>query len=101
MFLLYRWVILQFPTIYFGFPSGASGKEPPANAGDIRDVGWIPGLGRSPERGHDNQLHYSCLEYPMNRGAWRAIVHGVAKSQTQLKSLSMHMQENIISIRHC
>ena len=51
---LYRWVILQFTKIYFGFPGGASGKEPPANAGDIRDVGWIPALGRSPGGGHDN-----------------------------------------------
>ena len=54
-------------------------KTPPANAGDIRDVGSIPGLGRSPGGGHGNLFQYSCLENPMDRGAWRATVHGVAK----------------------
>ena len=53
-------------------------KNPPINAGDIRDAGSIPGLGRSPG-GYGNPLQYSCLENPMDRGAWRAIVHGVAK----------------------
>ena len=56
-------------------------KNLPANAGDIRDVGSIPGLGRSPGGGHVNPPQYSCLESPLHRGAWRAIVHGVAKSQ--------------------
>ena len=60
-------------------------KNPPANAGDIRDAGSIPGLGRSPEGGHGHPLQYSCLENPMDGGAWRAVVHGVAKNQTQLK----------------
>ena len=54
----------------------------PANAGDARDVGSIPGLGRSPGGRHGNPLHYSCLENPMDRGAWWATVHSVAKSQT-------------------
>ena len=57
----------------------------PANAGDIRDTGSILGLGRSPGGGHGNSFQYSCLENSMDRGAWRATVHGVAKSQTQLK----------------
>ena len=57
-------------------------KNLPANAGDIRDVSLIPGLGRSPGEGHGNPLDYSCLENPMNRGAWLAMVHSVAKSQT-------------------
>ena len=57
-------------------------KNPPANAGDTGDVGSIPGLGRSPRGGNDNPLQYSCLENPMDRGAWRAPVHGVAKSWT-------------------
>ena len=57
-------------------------KNLPANAGDIRDVGLIPGLGRSPGEGHGNPLHYSCLENPMDRGAWWATVHRVAKSWT-------------------
>ena len=60
-------------------------KNPPANAGDIRDVGSIHGLGRSPEGGHGHPLQYSCLENPMAGGTWRAVVHGVAKNQTQLK----------------
>ena len=62
-------------------------KNPPTNAGDIRDMGLIPGLGRSPRGGHGNPLQYSCLENPMDRGAWRAMVHGVAKSQTRQKQL--------------
>ena len=54
-------------------------KNPPANVGD---VGSIPGLERSPREGNGNPLQYSCLENPMNRGAWLAIVHGAEKSQT-------------------
>ena len=57
-------------------------KNPPANAGDIRDAGLIPGPGRSPEEENGNPFQYSCLENPMNRIAWWATVHGVAKSQT-------------------
>ena len=56
-------------------------KKLPASAGDVRDVGSTPGSGRSPEEGHGDPLQYSCLENPMDRGAWWAIVHGVAKSQ--------------------
>ena len=55
-------------------------KNPPANAGDIRDTGSIPGSGRSPVEGHGNPLQYSCLENPMNRGTMRATVHRVTKS---------------------
>ena len=50
-------------------------KNPPANTGDVRDAGSIPGLGRSPEGGHGNLLQYSCLENPMDREAWQATVH--------------------------
>ena len=57
-------------------------KNPPAKAVDVRDVGWIPGLGRSSGEGHGNPLQYSCLENFMDRGAWRAIVHGVAHNWT-------------------
>ena len=57
-------------------------KNLPANAGDVRDTGSIPGLGRSSGEGHGNLLQYSCLENPMDRGAWRATVHRVAKSRT-------------------
>ena len=63
-------------------------KNPPANAGGIRDVGLILGLGRSPGGEHANPLQYSCLENPMDREAWWATVLRVAKSQTQLKRLS-------------
>ena len=57
-------------------------KNPPANAGDIRDAGVIPGSGRSPGGGNDNPLQHSCLENPTDRGAWQATVHRVAKNQT-------------------
>ena len=63
-------------------------KNLPGNAGDLRVVGSIPGLGRSPGGGHSNPLQDSCLENSMDRGAWWATVHGVSKSQTQLKWLS-------------
>ena len=57
-------------------------KNPPANAEDGRDMGAIPGLGRSPGKGHGNPLHYSFLEIPMDRGASQAIVHRITKSET-------------------
>ena len=70
-------------------------KNLSANAGDVRDVGFIPTLGRSPEEGRGNPLQYSCLENPMDRGAWRATFHGVAKSQIRLKCLSTsHIQSS-------
>ena len=56
-------------------------KDPPANAGEPESVGLIPGLGRSPGGGNGNPLQYSCLENPVDRGAWRATVHEVAKSR--------------------
>ena len=61
-------------------------KNLPANAGDTRDVGSIPGLRRFPEGGNGNPLQYSCLENFMDRGAWWATVHGVAKTQTWLNN---------------
>ena len=57
-------------------------KNPSANAGDVRDAGLIPRLGRSPGEGNGNSLQYSCLENPMDRGAWQATVHGVVKHRT-------------------
>ena len=66
-----------------GFPGDASGiKNSPANAGDVRDVGSIPGSGRSPGGGHGNSLQYSCLENLMDRGTWRDTVHGMTESDT-------------------
>ena len=64
-------------------------KNLSANAGDVRDVGLIPGSGSSPGGGHGNLLQHSCLENPTDRGAWQAIVHGVTRSRT-LKRLSTH-----------
>ena len=65
-------------------------KKPPANAGDVRDRGSIPGLRRPPGGGHDNPLQYSCLENPMDRRTCRTAVHRVTQSQTRLKWLSTH-----------
>ena len=62
-----------------GFPGGSDHKESACKAGDM---GLIPGLGRPPGEGNGNPLQYSCLENSMDRGAWQAIVHGVAKSWT-------------------
>ena len=69
-------------------------KNLPANAGHIRDVGSIPGSGRSPGGGHGNPLQYACLEDPMDRGAWWATVHVVSKSQ------SMHTHTNKTGTAH-
>jgi len=66
-------------------------KKSPADRGDVRDVGLIPGSRRSPGGEHDNPLQYSCLENSIDRRAYWDIVHRVAKSQTRLKRLSMHM----------
>ena len=63
-------------------------KNPPAHAGDIREVGSIPGLGRSHGKGHGNPLQYFCLQKAMDRGAWPTTVHRVTQSQTRLKRLS-------------
>ena len=65
-------------------------KNLPANEGDMRDLGSIPGSGRFPGEGHDNSLQYSCLENSMDRRAWRVTLHRVTKSQTWLKWLSTH-----------
>ena len=71
-------------------------KNPLANAGDVRDMGSISRSGRSPGGGHGNTLQYSCLENPMDRGAWWGAVHRVAKSWTQLKQLSMHAHTYLV-----
>ena len=67
-------------------------KNPLASAEDIRNMGSIPGSGRSPGAGHGNPLQYSCPKNPMDRGAWQATVHGVTKSRTHLNQLSMYTQ---------
>ena len=70
-----------------GLPRELNGKESACNAADL---GSVPGSGRSPGGQHGNPLQYSCLENSMDRGAWQATVHGVAKSHVRLKSLSTH-----------
>ena len=67
------------------FPSGSDGKESACSGGDL---GSIPGSGRSPGEGNGKPLQYSCLENPMDRGAWWATVHGVAKSWTRLSNFT-------------
>ena len=84
-----KWEIINF--CYLLTLKGASQvalvvKNLPANAGNVRDLGLIPGLGRSPGKGNGHPLQYSCLENPMDRRAWRATVCGVAKNQTQLSN---------------
>ena len=71
--------------IHLGFPGSASDKEPACQCRRHRDAGSIPGSGRPPKGGNGNPLQYSCLENPMDRGAWWATVHRVTKSQTLLK----------------
>ena len=71
-------------------------KNQTANAGDISDMGLIPGSGRSLGRGHGNPIQYSCLENLMDRGAWQALVHKVTKSQIQLKQFSIHALKIVV-----
>ena len=71
------------------FPSGSIGKESACNKGDTRDLGLIPGSGRFPGGGDGNPLQYSCLENPLDRGAWRATIHGVAESD--MTEVTEHM----------
>ena len=70
-------------------------KNLPVNAGDTRDMGSIPGSGRSPGEGNGNLLWYSCLENPMDRGAWWAIVHGVAKSWTRQSEHTLRVEPKL------
>ena len=78
-----------------GFPGSSDGKASAYNAGDL---GLIPGSGRSPGEGNGNPLQYSCLENPMDQGAWWATVHGVAKSQTRLSDFTTTILA--ICVRH-
>ena len=78
------WFICRFWG-FFGLPQWLSSKESTCSAGDAGVFDLIPGLGRSPREGHSNPFQYSCLENPMDRIGWWAVVHRVAKCQTQLK----------------
>ena len=75
-------LMVKFYAIYNIFPGSSEVK---ASAGNAGDLGSIPGLGRSPGEGNGTPLQYSCLENPMDGGAWWATVHGVANSQTRVK----------------
>ena len=90
-----------FPIVMYGWASQVRVmvKNPPADAGDTRDVGSICELGRSPGEGHDNPLQYSSLENPMDKGAWQATAHSVTKSQTQLKRLGTHALHACTDVR--
>ena len=90
MFSLLLWVSFQLPDIREDFPGGPSGKELPASTRNLGVAGLIPESGQFPGGGHGNPLQFSCLENPTDRGAWQTIVHGVTRSQTLLKQLSMH-----------
>ena len=81
MYLLYMVYILLNYSIYAGFPGSPDGKESACSVGDL---GLIPGLRRSPGEGNGYPLQYSCLENPMDRGAWQATVSGVTKSRIRL-----------------
>ena len=74
-------------------------KNPRDDTGDTRDVGSIPGLGRSPGGGYGNPLQDSCLENPMDRGACWTTVYGVPKSRTRIRDISIHNSLNLI--HHC
>ena len=82
-YTLYHLNTLTFILFNRGFPGSSDSKESAYNAGNL---GSIPGLGRSPGEGNGNPLQYSCLENPMDRGAWWATVHGVTQSWTRLNA---------------
>ena len=83
---------------WLGFPSGSVGKESACSAGN---VGSISGSGKFPEGGHGTVLQYSCLENPMDRGAWQTTVLGVTKSQTRLQQVSTHTHTQQVVCRRC
>ena len=89
---IFKLIYLRYLCIILWFPSQVAlvGNNLPVNAGDVRQ-GSILESRRSPGGGHSNPLQYSCLENPMDRGAWQATVHGVTQSRTWLKRLSTHL----------
>ena len=84
-----------------GFPGGTSGKEPACQSRRLKRPGFDPWVGKIPWRRKCNPLQYSCLDNPMDRGAWRATVHRVAKSRTRLKRLSMHTRHVCLQTGFC
>ena len=92
VYLKYKYFFHLIDVVYstVGFLGGASGKEPVCQCRRHKNLGSIPGLGRSPGGKNGYPLQYSCLEYPMDRGAWKATVHGVTMGLTWLKWLGTH-----------
>ena len=88
LLILLSSVLISFKLIYWGFPDASVCKESACNAGAAGDTGSIPGSERSSGGENGNLLQYSCLENPMDEGAWWAVVHGVAKSQTWLSDFT-------------
>ena len=88
------WINRRYPRVQVALVV----KKPPANAGDVRDTSSIPGLGKPPGGGHGNPLQFSCLENPMDRRVWWAMVQRVTKSQSWLKQLSTHAYIQIMSL---
>ena len=80
--LVHLYKLFKLIKASLGFPGGSVLKNLPANAGDSKDGGLIPGSEKSPGGGNGNPLWYSCLNDPIDRGAWKVIVHRVEKSQT-------------------
>ena len=95
--LLWQFELSGLTSPCLGFPGGSDGKESVCSAGDLRS---IPGSGRSPGEGNGNTLQYSCLENPMESGAWCAAVHGVSKSQTRLEWLTQTHTHNPFAFLH-
>ena len=89
--------VMIITIIYYGplYQVAVVVRNLPANAGDMRDAGSIPGSGRSSGEGNGSLIQYSCLENSMDKGAWWATVHSVAKSWTQLKQLSTHTYQGL------
>ena len=83
----------MFLFFYLGFPCGSDGKESTCNAGDL---GSSPGLVRSPGEGNGNTLQHSCLGTLLERGAWRATVHGAVKSQARLRGKHCHLSKGTL-----
>ena len=88
--LFWKFFFYWHATLSLDFPGGSVGKESACSVGDAGEMGSIPGWGRSSRGGHGNPLQYSCLENPMDRGAWQATVDGVAKSWTWLRDWALY-----------